>query len=87
MSAFLKWWTKLETIRRRTMTQIHANRMDPTDQEKNAFIKSKLEEEEIDQSAEEKERAEQCVFCFNCHYCSYCHVSLKRPNCYYCHNY
>ena len=78
------------------MTKIRANRMDPTDQEKNVLLKSKLEDEEINQPAvsfnvsdqnEERERAEFCIFCFNCHYCFYCHYSLKRPNCYYCHNY
>ena len=42
MSALQKWFVKLKTILRRTMTKIRAKRMDPTDQKKNVLIESKL---------------------------------------------
>ena len=50
MSALQKWFVKLKTILRRTMTKINTNRMDLTDQEKKLLMKMRLEEKEIHQS-------------------------------------
>ena len=47
MSALQKWFVKLKTILRRTMTKISINSFDLTDQEKKMLIKNRMEHSAI----------------------------------------